>query len=76
MVVIASLNRREAPIDVHCGQAKATELSKLKKRQSKMLWAVLAINMMMFAIEFLAGIRADSLSLTVDSLDNIAVTIC
>lgn len=53
----------------HCCQAKASELSKLKKQQAKMLWIVLSINMVMFAIEFGAGIRADSLSLTGDSLD-------
>ena len=52
-----------------CCQAKATELSKLKQRQAKVLWIVLLINAVMFAIEFGAGIRADSLSLTGDSLD-------
>ncbi|MGB0564591.1 MAG: cation transporter [Spirulinaceae cyanobacterium] len=52
-----------------CCQAKAAELSKLKRRQAKVLWIVLVINALMFAIEFGAGIRADSLSLTGDSLD-------
>ena len=52
-----------------CCQAKGCELSKLKKQQAKVLWAVLAINLGMFAIEFGAGIRANSLSLTGDSLD-------
>jgi Co/Zn/Cd efflux system component len=53
----------------NCCQAKACELSKLKKRQAKVLWAVLLINTVMFAIEFGAGIQGNSLSLTGDSLD-------
>jgi Co/Zn/Cd efflux system component len=53
----------------HCCQAKACEVSKLKERQAKVLWAVLLINAVMFAVEFGAGIRAASLSLTGDSLD-------
>ena len=53
----------------NCCQAKACELSKLKKRQAEVLWAILSINIMMFVVEFGAGIRADSLSLTGDSLD-------
>ena len=52
-----------------CCQAKACELSKLRKQQTKVLWIVLSINILMFGIEFGAGIRADSLSLTGDSLD-------
>lgn len=52
-----------------CCQNKACELSKLKKQQARVLWAVLFINMIMFVIEFGAGIRGDSLSLTGDSLD-------
>ena len=53
----------------HCCQAKACEVSKLKERQAKVLWAVLFINAVMFVVEFGAGIRAASLSLTGDSLD-------
>ncbi len=52
-----------------CCQAKAAELSKLKQQQSKVLWIVLLINAGMFMVEFGAGIRANSLSLTGDSLD-------
>ena len=52
-----------------CCQAKAAELSKLKQRQAKVLWFVLLINAVMFAIEFGVGIRVDSLSLIGDSLD-------
>ena len=36
----------------HCCQGKASELSKLKKRQARVLWVVLAINLLMFVIEF------------------------
>ncbi|KAM3095179.1 cation transporter [Phormidesmis sp. 146-12] len=53
----------------NCCQNKSSELSKLKKQQAKVLWAVLFINLGMFVIEFGAGVRADSLSLTGDSLD-------
>jgi Co/Zn/Cd efflux system component len=53
----------------NCCQNKSYELAKLKKQQAKVLWAVLLINLVMFVIEFGAGIRADSLSLTGDSLD-------
>ncbi|MBT9313198.1 cation transporter [Leptothoe kymatousa] len=53
----------------HCCQAKACEIAKLKERQAKVLWAVLLINAVMFVVEFGAGIRAASLSLTGDSLD-------
>lgn len=53
----------------NCCQAKACELSKLKKQQAKVLWGVLLINLLMFVIEFGAGLRANSLSLTGDSLD-------
>ncbi|ANV83536.1 cation transporter [Picosynechococcus sp. PCC 7003] len=53
----------------NCCQAKACALSKLKQQQAKVLWAVLFINAVMFLVEFGAGIRAGSLSLTGDSLD-------
>lgn len=53
----------------HCCQAKACEVAKLKERQAKVLWSVLLINAVMFVVEFGAGIRAASLSLTGDSLD-------
>jgi Co/Zn/Cd efflux system component len=53
----------------NCCQNKGCELTKLKKQQAKVLWAVLFINLVMFVVEFGAGIRADSLSLTGDSLD-------
>ena len=53
----------------HCCQHKAKELEKLQKRQAKILWIILAINAVMFVVEFLGGIKAASLSLTGDSLD-------
>ena len=53
----------------HCCQHKAKELEKLQKRQAKILWIILVINAVMFVVEFGAGIKAASLSLTGDSLD-------
>ncbi|MGK7877566.1 MAG: cation transporter, partial [Xenococcaceae cyanobacterium] len=53
----------------HCCQHKAQALVQLKKRQARVLWAVLGINLAMFVVELGAGLRADSLSLTGDSLD-------
>lgn len=53
----------------HCCQHKAQALEKLKGQQARVLWVVLAINAVMFGVEFSAGLRAQSLSLTGDSLD-------
>jgi Co/Zn/Cd efflux system component len=53
----------------HCCQHKAQELEKLRKEQSRVLWVVLAINAVMFVVEMAAGLQAESLSLTGDSLD-------
>lgn len=53
----------------NCCQNKGCELSKLKKQQAQVLWAVLFINLVMFVIEFGSGIVSKSLSLTGDSLD-------
>lgn len=53
----------------HCCQHKEAALVKLKQRQARVLWIVLAINLVMFVVEFGAGLRAGSLSLTGDSLD-------
>jgi len=52
-----------------CCQKKSSELAKLNQQQSRVLWAVLAVNAGMFVVEFLSGIRSASLSLTGDSLD-------
>lgn len=53
----------------HCCQNKSSELEKMTKRQSKVLWIVLGINAVMFVVELLSGIQSKSLSLTGDSLD-------
>ena len=52
-----------------CCQNKACDLQKLRKDQSKVLWVVLAINAVMFFVEFGAGLLARSLALMGDSLD-------
>ena len=52
-----------------CCQRKGCELTKLKKHQTQVLWAVLAINLVMFVVELGASIQAASLSLAGDSLD-------
>ncbi len=52
-----------------CCQNKACDLEKMPKAQSRVLWIVLAINLVMFFVEMTAGIIADSVSLTGDSLD-------
>lgn len=52
-----------------CCQHKAEALTQLKKRQTRVLWVVLGINLLMFVVEFGSGLQADSLSLTGDSLD-------
>jgi Co/Zn/Cd efflux system component len=52
-----------------CCQNKAEALTQLKKRQARVFWVVLGINLVMFVVEFGAGLRAESLSLTGDSLD-------
>lgn len=53
----------------HCCQKKSSELEKLNKQQSKVLWAVLGINLIMFGVELLSGLWSNSLALTADSLD-------
>ncbi|SRR5579883_167006 len=59
----------------HCCQKKSDALEKLSKRQSKVLWFVLSINAVMFGIELISGIWANSLALTGDSLDMLGDTI-
>jgi Co/Zn/Cd efflux system component len=53
----------------NCCQGKTKALEKLKGRQKRVLWMVLAINAVMFFVEFGGGVRAQALSLTGDSLD-------
>lgn len=52
-----------------CCQSKSCDLAKLKKEQATVLWIALAINAVMFVVEFASGLYAQSLSLTGDSLD-------
>jgi cation diffusion facilitator family transporter len=53
----------------NCCQSKGKDLEKIRKQHSKVLWIVLFINITMFVIELINGIRANSLALTGDSLD-------
>jgi Co/Zn/Cd efflux system component len=52
-----------------CCEAKAAELGALRGRQGRVLVVVLLINATMFAIEFAAGLAAESSALLGDSLD-------
>lgn len=52
-----------------CCEDKASELAQLRGRQSRVLYSVLAINAVMFLVEFAAGWLAGSTALLGDSLD-------
>lgn len=52
-----------------CCENKASELAQLRARQSRVLYIVLAINALMFLVEFSAGWIAGSTALLGDSLD-------
>ena len=52
-----------------CCEASAEALSRLRARQGRVLWLVLAINALMFVVEFGAGWLARSTALLADSLD-------
>jgi Co/Zn/Cd efflux system component len=52
-----------------CCEGKNPELEKLAKDQRKVLWLVLAINLVMFGVEAVAGFYGDSVALLGDSLD-------
>ena len=52
-----------------CCQHKGKDLEGIRTKHSKILWIVLLINIIMFVVELINGIRANSLSLTGDSLD-------
>ncbi len=52
-----------------CCETKALELAALRGRQGRVLASVLAINVIMFCVEFGAGLLADSTALLADSLD-------
>lgn len=52
-----------------CCENKAGELAQLRVKQSRVLYIVLAINAVMFLVEFIAGWIANSTALLADSLD-------
>lgn len=52
-----------------CCETKASELAALRLRQSRVLVAVLAVNLTMFFVEFGAGLLSGSTALLADSLD-------
>ena len=58
-----------------CCEDKACELEELRKRQSNVLWVVLAINAFMFALEISIGFIAGSVALLADSLDMLGDTL-
>jgi len=54
-----------------CCSDKECELEVLRASQSRTLKAVLAINAVMFLVEFVAGLLSGSSALLSDSLDNL-----
>ena len=62
-------NRTGAATLSDCCQAKACDLELMAKRHARVLWAVLAINGVMFFVEIIAGLKANSTALLGDSLD-------
>lgn len=52
-----------------CCEDKGCEVSALKEKHSRVLWAVLVINALMFVIEGIAGLLAGSTALLADALD-------
>lgn len=52
-----------------CCENKAGELAQLRAKQSRVLYIVLAVNAVMFVVEFIAGWIASSTALLGDSLD-------
>lgn len=52
-----------------CCENKSSELNALRERQGRVLWIVLAINAVMFVVEFVSGWLAQSTALLGDSLD-------
>lgn len=59
----------------NCCHDKASELEELRGQQSKTLWIVLAINGVMFCLEFVVGLLAGSVALQADSLDMLSDTL-
>lgn len=52
-----------------CCNKKETEIVEMKSSHAKILWAVLAINALMFVVEIIFGILSKSSALKADSLD-------
>ena len=52
-----------------CCDSKSSELTELAKKQKRVLWIILIINLVMFFIEGYYGLIAQSVSLLADSLD-------
>jgi len=52
-----------------CCEAKADELNAIRSRHGRVLGAVLAVNALMFIVEFGAGLVSGSSALLADSLD-------
>jgi cation diffusion facilitator family transporter len=52
-----------------CCEAKTDELVLLRNQQARVLWIVLAINAVLFVVEFVVGWAARSTALLADSLD-------
>jgi len=55
----------------NCCHDKGCALDELRERQGRILWIVLAINVVLFVVELGAGIVASSTSLMADSLDSL-----
>ncbi|MBD9426859.1 cation transporter [Pseudomonas sp. PDM15] len=53
----------------HCCNHDSPEAALRSKRYRRILWIALAINLLMFAVEIGAGLKAGSVSLLADSLD-------
>lgn len=52
-----------------CCEAKTDELGELREQQRRILWMVLAINAVLFVVEFTVGWLSRSIALLADSLD-------
>ena len=52
-----------------CCEDKACEVTKLRESHSRVLWIVLGINALMFVVEGISGLLANSTALLADSLD-------
>jgi cation diffusion facilitator family transporter len=52
-----------------CNTVSNCEATRLSKRYRKILWVALVVNLGMFGVEIIAGLRAGSVSLLADSLD-------